>query len=72
MSVIFENMAENGLEELGLNTALQCLDQAAQQAAAGKWSYTHFLGYLLDSEVRAKLQKNVDEINGASTNISLL
>ena len=60
MSVVFENIAAGALEELGLKTALEHLDQAAQQAAAEKWSYTHFLGYLLDSEVKAKLQKNVD------------
>lgn len=60
MSAIFEDTAVKGLEELGLNTALRHLDQAAQQAAADKWSYTHFLGYLLDNELKAKLQKNID------------
>ena len=60
MSIVFENTATTALEELGLQTALERLDQAAQHAAAEKWSYTHFLGYLLDSEVKAKLQKNVD------------
>jgi DNA replication protein DnaC len=39
--------------------AEQQLDQAAQQAAAGNWSYTHFLGYLLDAELRFRHQKTV-------------
>jgi len=49
MSIPFEAKAADGLEHLGLKVAARHLDQAAQQAAANQWSYTHFLGYLLDA-----------------------
>jgi hypothetical protein len=48
MSIPFEAKAAQGLEHLGLKVAQEHLDQVAQQAAAEQWSYTHFLGYLLD------------------------
>jgi DNA replication protein DnaC len=51
MSVSYEQKAVAALNELGLNVAKERLDQAAQQASAQKWSYTHFLGYLLESEL---------------------
>ncbi len=39
--------------------AEQQLDQAAQQAAAAGWSYTHFLGCLLEGELRFRHEKTV-------------
>ncbi|HKQ07897.1 MAG TPA: IS21-like element helper ATPase IstB [Blastocatellia bacterium] len=60
MSVNYEENAQQGLEQLGLSTALQQLDQAAQQAAAEGWSYSHFLGYLLTAEVRERQRRTVE------------
>lgn len=51
MSVAYEEKANVGLVKLGLSVAHAQLDQVAQQAAASGWSYTHFLGYLLDGEL---------------------
>lgn len=59
MSVAYEQRATSGLEELGLSVAHQQLDQASQQAAAGTWSYTHFLGYLLDGELQERRRRTV-------------
>jgi DNA replication protein DnaC len=42
-----------------MSTALAQLDTAAQQAAAEKWSYTHFLGYLLSGETAERHRKSV-------------
>src|SRR5204863_5886338 len=36
------------------------LDQAAQQAAAQGWSYSHFLGYLLDGELQERHRRTVE------------
>lgn len=60
MSAVYEQIATTGLGELGLGTALLHLDQAAQKAAAEAWSYSHFLGYLLDGELKGRLRKNAD------------
>ena len=59
MSVAYEEKAVSALQDLGLAVAEQQLDQAAQQAAAARWSYTHFLGYLLDAELRFRHEKTV-------------
>jgi DNA replication protein DnaC len=59
MSVPYEQKATSALQQLGLEVAEQQLDQAAQQAAAAGWSYTHFLGYLLDAEMRFRHEKTV-------------
>lgn len=59
MSVAYEQKASAGLEELGLMVAGQHLDQAAQQAAANGWSYSHFLGYLLEGELAWRHEKTV-------------
>jgi DNA replication protein DnaC len=59
MSVNYEQQASSGLQQLGLAVAEQHLDQAAEQAAAAGWSYTHFLGYLLDGELRFRQEKTV-------------
>ena len=60
MSVAFEAQAGDGLERLGLATARQQLDGAAQRAAAEQWTYTHFLGYLLAGELSARHHKTVE------------
>ena len=59
MSVAYEQQAATALQQLGLTIAEKQLDQAAQQAAASGWSYTHFLGYLLDAELRFRHEKTV-------------
>ena len=59
MSVAYEQKASSALRQLGLEVAEGQLDQAAQQAAASGWSYTHFLGYLLDAEMRFRHEKTV-------------
>jgi DNA replication protein DnaC len=59
VSVAYEHKASAALQQLGLAVAEQQLDQAAQQAAAAGWSYTHFLGYLLDGELRFRHEKTV-------------
>lgn len=56
---LFEQKASAALEHLGLSVALTQLDQAAQQASAHDWSYTHFLGYLLDAELAWRQQRTV-------------
>jgi DNA replication protein DnaC len=60
MSIPYEAQASDGLERLGLATAQQQLDGAAQRAAAEQWSYTHFLGYLLAAELAVRHQKTVE------------
>jgi DNA replication protein DnaC len=60
MSIPFEAKAAEGLEHLGLKVAHQHLDQTAQQAAAGDWSYTHFLGYLLDGELEERRRRSIE------------
>lgn len=57
MSLTYEQQAGSALQQLGLSIAEKQLDQAAQQAAAASWSYTHFLGYFLDAELRFRHKK---------------
>jgi DNA replication protein DnaC len=59
MSLSFEEKAASGLESLGLATARAQLDSSAQQAAADSWSYSHFLGYLLDAELKERQRRTV-------------
>jgi DNA replication protein DnaC len=59
MSRPYEDKAAAGLERLGLSVALVQLDGAAQRAAAEGWTYTHFLGYLLEGELAARHEKTV-------------
>jgi len=59
MSVVYEAKAAAGLDQLGLVTAGAHLDHVCQQAAAEKWSYSHFLGYLLDGELTERLRKTI-------------
>lgn len=60
MSITYEAKAVDGLEHLGLKVAAQHLDQTAQQAAASQWSYTHFLGYLLDGELEERRRRSIE------------
>ena len=59
MSLPYEAMATEALTTLGLPVATAQLDSAAQRAAAEGWSYTHFLGYLLASELEDRQRKRV-------------
>ena len=59
-SSVYEHKAADGLATLGLNVARDQLDTTAQQAAAGQWSYTHFLGYLLDGELAERHRRGVE------------
>jgi DNA replication protein DnaC len=59
MSAAYTAKAETGLEELGLTTAREHLDGVSQQAAAESWSYTHFLGYLLEGELQERRRRCV-------------
>ena len=60
MSVNYEQLAADGLEQIGATTCRGQLDQIAQQAAAGGWSYSHFLGRLLEPELAARRQRVID------------
>ncbi len=60
MSQVYEARAASGLEELELSTALGQLDTACQRAAAEGWSYSHFLGYLLDGELSERHRRRVE------------
>lgn len=55
----YEEKAATGLEQLGLSTARAQLDSSAQQAAADHWSYSHFLGYLLEAELTERQRRAV-------------
>lgn len=59
MSAVFEAQAVAGLSALGLHTALAHLESLSQRAAAGQWSYTHFLGQVLDHELKERYRKRV-------------
>jgi DNA replication protein DnaC len=56
---VFEERALTGLEELKLMTAALDLDTVSQRAAAESWSYTEFLGCLLDGELKQRHQIRV-------------
>jgi DNA replication protein DnaC len=59
MRLAYEAKASAALEALELSVALSHLDQVSQQAAAEGWSYSHFLGYLLEGELRERHRKRV-------------
>src|ERR1700694_4474372 len=71
MSQTYEHLAASGLEQLGLKTASRQLEQVSQRAAAENWSYTHFLGYLLEGELAERQRKTV-EINLKFANMPYL
>ena len=56
----YEAKAHDGLDRLGLSVAAEHLDGAAQRAAAEQWSYSHFLGYLLDGELQDRHRRTVE------------
>jgi DNA replication protein DnaC len=60
VSNVYEPKAALALDSLGLRIAGGHLDQVAQQAAAGQWSYTHFLGYLLDGELEERRRRGIE------------
>jgi DNA replication protein DnaC len=59
-NLTYEHKAAEALKQLGLTVALGQLDTAGQQAAAGAWSYSHFLGYLLEGELAERHRKSVE------------
>jgi DNA replication protein DnaC len=59
MSISYEEKARNGLQALGLKVAQEHLDTTAQRAAAENWSYTHFLGVLLEGELVERHRRTV-------------
>lgn len=60
MSAAYEQLALAALEQIGATTALAQLDQIAQQAASEDWSYSHFLGRLLEPELAARRRRVID------------
>ena len=52
-------MPPKGWRRLGLEVARDHLDGVAQRAVAEGWSYTHFLGFLLDGELQERQRKCV-------------
>lgn len=58
-SITYEEKAAGGLVRLGLTIAREHLDTASQLAAAQGWSYSHFLGYLLDGELAFRREKTI-------------
>ena len=60
MSVHYEQLALDGLLQIDAATAHAQLDSVAQQAAAAHWSYSHFLGRLLEPEIAARRQRVID------------
>jgi DNA replication protein DnaC len=58
-AIVFEPKAASALASLGLHVARERLDSAAQRAAAESWSYSHFLGYLLDGELQDRHARTV-------------
>jgi len=60
MSVPYEALAAEALASLGLSVAQAQLDSVAQRAAAENWSYSHFLGFLLEGELLERQRKRVE------------
>jgi DNA replication protein DnaC len=58
-AITYEEKAAGGLEHLGLTIAREHLDTASQLAAAQGWSYSHFLGYLLEGELAFRREKTI-------------
>ena len=61
MKILYEEIALEGLEFLKMKGALNVLDQIAQQACVEKWSYTQFLGRLMEKEL-AQRKQNLTEL----------
>jgi DNA replication protein DnaC len=60
MSALHEQLASDGLLQIGAATAHAQLDSLAQQAAVHHWSYSHFLGRLLEAELAARRQRVIE------------
>lgn len=60
MSQVYEQMALDGLVDLKMTKAAEVLDSVTQQAAANEWSYSHFLGRLIEAEQQYRLEKNIN------------
>ena len=60
MSIAYEQLALEALEQIGATTAHAQLDSVAQQAAAASWSYSHFLGRLLQPELAARKARAIE------------
>jgi DNA replication protein DnaC len=58
-ALAYEEKAATSLAQLGLAIAREHLDTASQLAAAEGWSYSHFLGYLLQGEITFRRDKTV-------------
>jgi DNA replication protein DnaC len=56
----YEHLAKEALQSLGHSTAADLLDSTAQRAAAEDWSYSHFLGLLLEHELAARKRRQVE------------
>jgi DNA replication protein DnaC len=56
----YEHLAKEALQSLGHSTAADLLDSTAQRAAAEDWSYSHFLGLLLEHELVARKRRQVE------------
>lgn len=59
-ATLLEHAASSSLERLGLRVARDRLDQACQTAAAESWSYSHFLGWLLDGELAERRRRGIE------------
>ena len=60
MKTLYEEIAIEGLEILKMQAALNVLDQIAQQASAEQWSYTQFLGRLMEKELAQRHQSKIE------------
>lgn len=62
MSALHQQLASDGLLQIGAATAHAHaqLNSLAQQAAARHWSYSHFLGRLLEAENAARRQRVIE------------
>ena len=60
MKILYEEIALEGLEFLNMKGVLNVLDQIAQQASAEQWSYTQFLGRLMEKELAQRKQNLID------------
>jgi DNA replication protein DnaC len=50
---------QENLERLKMTQAISALDRIAEEAAQGQWSYTEFLGKLLEEEMAARQERRL-------------
>lgn len=60
MKSLYEEIAIKGLETLKMQASLDALDQIAQQASTEQWSYTQFLGKLMEKELAKRHQTQIE------------